>query len=99
MRVHLYMLSPTTTAGDGAAWSAATNGVSAEHIGYMDVTYNQVFSDGAKGDAIPETGAVPGIIFDTSNATANIYALLEARGSYTPLSGEVYTLTLELERN
>jgi len=86
-RVHLYSTSPTVANGDNGAWSS--NGV-AGYIGAMDVTIDRAFTDGAAGFAIPVVGSE--MAFD---AALPIYALVEARGAYTPVSAEVFTLELD----
>lgn len=89
-RLHLYASDPTVTNGDNGAWlTTETN-----HIGYVDLDTLLAFSD-----AIANTTPYD----DTQNiywrlATGQIlYGLLEARGAYTPASGEVYTVTLNIE--
>lgn len=91
-RVHLFKNSPTVTNGDNGAF--APQGITAIFLGYFDITMAQVYSDGAKGIGVPANGS--GVIFDTT--TGNIYALLEARGAYTPASGEVFTIAAEIVR-
>ena len=89
-RVHLYQsTAPTCANGDGGAWS--TNGA-LNWLGNIDVSSMLAFTDGATG-----TGSFPagseGFIKTASGAT--IYALLSDLGTYTPVSGETFTLTLE----
>lgn len=93
-RVHLFKTSPTTTAGDGVAFASAVNGIVAVALGYVDITMDVAFSDGAKGFA-----ALSAKVFEAAAASQNIYALIEARGAYTPASAEVFTLALEVLRD
>lgn len=93
-RVHLFKTSPTTTAGDGANIASAVNGVASVALGYVDVTMDQAYSDGAKGFT-----AIQAKAFDAAASSQNIYALIEARGAYTPASGETLTLALEALRD
>lgn len=89
-RVHLFDSSPTTiTNGDNGALS--TSGV-ANYLGAFDVTMSKAFTDGACGIGIPLVG---GEIEAYNYLNHNTYALIEARGAYTPASGEIFTLTLE----
>jgi hypothetical protein len=82
-RVHLYTASMTAANGDNAAWS--TNRA-ANYLGSVDVTVDKAFTDGAAGVATVEANcAVPG----------TLYALIEARGAYTPASAEVFNVVLE----
>lgn len=92
-RVHFYKTSPTFTNGDNAAW--LTTG--STYLGACDVTIDKVFSDGAKGIGVPNTGTE--INFDTGASTQNIFAVIEARGAYTPTSGETFTLAVEVLQN
>lgn len=87
-RLHLFKDLPTVTSGDNAA--LAMGGL-ANYIGQVDVTVSQALNDGTKGfsdntlrtiHTFPTTGGI-------------IYGLLEARGIYTPVANEVFTVTLE----
>lgn len=85
-RLHLYSTPTITEAnGDNGAW--VTTAV-ANYIGSVDVTVDKAFTDGAQGAAAP-TG-------DISYQFGTIYGLLEARGAYTPTSGEIFTVELEV---
>lgn len=86
LRVHLYEASPTVANGDNGAFSTSQ---AATYLGYFDVTAMTAFTDGAAGLGSLGTGA------QASTTATTIYALLEARGAYTPASGEVFTVTLE----
>ena len=82
-RAHLYGASPTAANGDNSAWSTSK---AADYFGSVDVTVDKAFTDGAGGNATCEINcASPG----------TLYALLEARGAYTPASAEVFNLVLE----
>jgi hypothetical protein len=91
-RLHLYTASPTPANGDNDAWS--TN-KAANYIGYFDfAAASQIaFTDGAACNAVPAVGSELNFTSDT------LYGLLEARGAYTPISGEVFTPELEVWRN
>jgi hypothetical protein len=94
-RVHLFKTAPTCANGDNGAFSV--NGIAAVHLGFADVTLDRVFSDGSKGVGVPASGS--DILFDAGAGSQNIYALIEARGAYTPASGESFTLALEVLRD
>ncbi len=83
-RVHLFTVSPTVGGGDNAAISIATG--SAGYRGSVDVTSMQAITDGAFGFASA----------DIAVKNQTLYALLEARGAYTPASGETFYLSLEV---
>jgi hypothetical protein len=83
VRLHLYNTSSITCAnGDNGAWSTDK---AANHAGHIDVTVDQVFTDGAFGQATCEI----------NTNVLSLYGLLEARGAYTPANAEVFTVILE----
>jgi len=89
-RLHLYNASPTPANGDNGAFS--TN-QAANYVGALDVTMGQAFTDGASGNGVPLVGSE--INFDLPSGTV-LFGLLEARAAYTPASGEVFTVDLEV---
>lgn len=91
-RVHLFKNSPTVANGDNGVFSV--NGVASLGVGEFDVTLDRIYNDGSKGIAVPRVG--PEVIFDAGAATQNIFALLEARGAYTPASGEIFSIAAEV---
>jgi hypothetical protein len=93
-RVHLFKTAPTTTVADAGVFAGAVNGVTSIALGYVDVTLDQSYSDGAKGFV-----AIQAKAFDTAAGSQNIYALIEARAAYTPVSGETFTVSLEVLRD
>lgn len=88
-RLHLYEASPTVTNGDNGAW---LSNKAANWLGAIDITSMTAFSDGAAGNGATAAGAE---MFIRMSAGKTIYGLLEARGAYTPASGEVFTAYLE----
>lgn len=93
-RLHLFNAAPATiTNGDNGAFSVS--GV-ADYLGAFDVNVDRAFTDGAAGNGLPINGSE--INFALTSGTA-IYGLLEARGAYTPASGEVFTVSLEVLQN
>lgn len=89
-RLHLYSASPTPSNGDNGAW--LTN-QAANYIGAVDVVVDRAFTDGAAGNGVPVSGA------EINFTSQTIYGLLEARGTYTPASGETFTVSLEVLQN
>lgn len=91
-RVHLYQVAAPTFvagAGDNAAW----NGTGAANwLGNMDVASMLAFTDGAAGTGSAPAGSE---MFIKTNSGSTIWAVLAALGTYTPASGEIFTLTLE----
>lgn len=86
-RIHFYKALPTVTNGDNGAW---VSNQSANYVGSIDVTMDKVFSDGAAG-----TSEATEINF----AATPYYALIEARGAYTPVSAETFGIGLEILQN
>lgn len=95
-RLHLYAASPTCANGDNGVWS--TN--QATYLGSLDLDMSgsngRVFTDGAEVIGIPNVGSE--ISFALASGQT-IYGLLEARGAYTPASGETFTVDLEIHQN
>lgn len=89
-RVHFYNAQPTVSNGDGATWLTG----SANYLGFFDVTCTQAFTDAAIGVGIPGSGSM--MTFTPASGTSNLYFLIEARAAYTPISGEVFTVSLEV---
>lgn len=85
-RLHLYSSAPVPVNGDNAAWSTPVAG----YLGSVDITVDKAFSDGARGEGVPNTGAEVNLTDVTT-----IYGLLEARAAYTPTSAGVFTVVLE----
>lgn len=88
-RVHLFRASPTAGAGDNAAF-AVTSG-SADYLGKVDITTDQSFGDGAAGFSDVSMGDI-----QINPAATSLFALLEARGAYTPANAETFILTAEI---
>lgn len=96
-RVHLFSVAPTVANGDGGILSASG---SASYLGRYDVVMDQAFTDGAIGIGNPITGLLTeGGVAQVPVKLASgqsIFALIEARGAYTPVSGETFTLALDV---
>lgn len=86
-RIHLFSTLPTVSAGDNAAIVIATG--AAGYLGFFDIAAMQSFTDGANGAITTGSNRI------VLTGTATIYALIEARGAYTPGTSETFTLTLE----
>lgn len=89
-RVHLFAASPGSLAADNAAFSCS--GV-ANYLGAFDVTVDRAFTDGAYGAGLPVVGSEHVVKLASGQ---QLYWLLEARGAYTPASGETFTLVPEI---
>jgi len=91
-RVHFYSADPSASSGivngDGGNWSTSV----ANWLGAMDVTMATAFSDGAAGIGVANQGTE---ITSTFTNGRTIYALIEARGAYTPGSAETFTAVVE----
>lgn len=88
-RLHLYASSPTVTNGDNGAWLSTQSG----YLGFVDVTMDRAFSDGAAGEGAPTIGSEVGVKLA---AGQTVYGLIEVRDAYTPASGETVTAELEV---
>lgn len=88
-RLHLYQSSPVASNGDGGAW-LTTNAI--DWLGNIDVTSMLEFADGCAGTGSVAAGSE---MFLKLTSGAALYGLLEARAAYTPISGEMFTVTLE----
>ena len=87
-RIHLYEAAPVPANGDNGAWSTDH---AASWLGSIDVTSMLAFTDGCTGTG----SATAGSEMFLRLAGAAVFALLEAKASYTPVANEVFTLTLE----
>lgn len=96
-RIHLYRNAPTASNGDGGVWLTT----SSIYLGYADITMDKVFTDEASGTGVvKDTAGNPRtLLTDTASGSQNIYALIEARGAYTPASAEAFTLTAEVAQD
>lgn len=93
-RVHLFRAAPATiTNGDNGVFSVSG---AADYIGAFDVTVDRAFTDGACGFGVPVVG--PDMTVKLASGQT-IRALIEARGAYTPISAEVFTVTLDTLQN
>ena len=99
-RAHLLKAIPATiSGGDGATLqiSGALSYLGSFTFDFTGGTARTFFTDGAKVISAPDVGSEQ--IMETQASTNNIYALLEARGAYTPGSAEVFTLALEIKQD
>jgi len=89
-RVHFFRSAPATiTNGDNGVFSVS--GV-ADYLGAMDVTVDRAFTDGAVGFGVPIVGSEMSIKLSSGTS---VRALIEARGAYTPISSEIFTITVD----
>lgn len=102
-RIHLFRKSPVVSVGDNGVFNASGVLALSEiegHVGYADVTMDLAAAVGARGVGLPATGS--GITCEAAGATGHetsLWVLIEARGAYTPSSGEVFVVTLEGARS
>lgn len=89
-RVHFFNAAPMGIVnGDNGAWLTAMAG----YVGAADVTCDRAFSDGAEGAGLPLTFTP--ITYQLAAGNTTLYALIEARGAYAPVSGETFTVLIE----
>lgn len=90
-RVHLYNDSPTVANGDNGVWSST----SSSYNGFVDVAApGTAFSNNYTATGVYVNNSVFAPLFFLSDADGYIYALLEARGAYTPGNAETFNITL-----
>jgi hypothetical protein len=102
-RVHLFRKAPVATVGDNGGFNLA--GVLAlgdieGHAGYVDLVMDLAAAVGARGVGVPSTGS--GVTCEASGAAGHetsLWALVEARAAYAPISGEAFVVTLEGARS
>lgn len=88
-RVHLYTNSPTGIVnGDNGAWQTNV----ANYMGSADIVMDRAFTDAAWGT----NDLTFQELFAKTPVNARIYALVEARGNYIPVSGETFTVSVEV---
>lgn len=90
-RVHLFNAAPTVANGDNGVLSMTG---SASYIGRvdLDLSASSPFSDGAAAQA--DANMLVALASGQS-----IWALIEARGAYTPASGETFQVLAEVAQN
>lgn len=88
--LHLYRRSPTVTNGDNGVY---LSNEADDYIGAFSIPSMMAFSDGAAGNGGPLEGSS---VIHLPIVAENIFGLLEARGAYTPASGETFTAFLEM---
>jgi hypothetical protein len=95
-RLHVFTATPTGIAnGDNAAFSVNGTG----YIGCFLIQVDRAFVNGAYGDGVPvDTDSNHAPIRFKLSSGSSLFGLLEARDAYTPISGEVFTATLEIEQ-
>lgn len=95
-RIWLFTATPTiATTGDNGVFTTVVSG-GAGFIGTSTISSMLALADCAVGNAAADTGS--DMMVDLTSGTT-IYALIEARGAYTPGNAEVFTVTLELMQN
>lgn len=89
-RLHLYGLSPTIANGDNGAWSTTLS----NYLGSIDGPATlKAFTDGCSDVAAATAGSE---LLIRLTAGTTIFGLLANISTYTPASGEVFTVTLEM---
>lgn len=86
-RVHFFGASPGVANGDNGVFTPSTFAL---YFGAIDVTLGLPSSVGCVGIGVATQGAT--VPFVPASGTQNIFALIECRAAYTPVSGETFTL-------
>ncbi|WP_230769541.1 hypothetical protein [Sphingomonas sp. Leaf4] len=103
-RVHLFRRVPVVTAGDNAAFDNGAGLLSLAditgYVGSADIIMDRAAAIGAIGVGLVNGGG--GITCETGAVVGkerSLWALIEARGAYTPTSGETFVLMIEGARS
>jgi hypothetical protein len=94
-RLHFYSRNPVSTAptnGDNGAYAMAVTDGNSIYLGSVDISFDRTVNNSdAYGAGVPTAG-------NEINFTdvGTLYALIEARGTYTPASAEVLTIVPEI---
>jgi hypothetical protein len=91
-RLHIYRAAPTSTVGDNDPYTGTVNVVGAVQLCTIDITTDDVGSDGAKGTASPARG----VCGFTTAANGYLFVIVESRSAYTPTSASTHTVALEV---
>lgn len=95
-RVHLYSAAPSVaTTGDNGVYATVVSG-NGNWLGSYDGTMVASHADGCSVTCTPTEGIIDAFV---AGQNPTIYALIEARGAYTPASGETFTARLLVETN
>lgn len=95
-RIHFYSAAPTFTNGDNGVWLTTGYVAGAPiYVGSADVVVNTAFSDGAVGQGYATYG--PYVPFIAASGSQTIYAVIEARAAYTPISAETFVIEISGE--
>lgn len=84
-RIHLYSATPTAIA-DNAAFDLVS-GERANYMGYIDIPTPQDF-----GSTLYTQADYPGRLVKLAAASTSLFAEIETRGAYTPVSASTVTL-------
>lgn len=102
-RVHLFRQAPTVSVGDNAVFNGSGVLALADidgHVGYVDIVMDLAATLGARGVGVPSAGS--GMTCEAAGAAGHetsLWALIEARAAYAPVSGETFTCTVEGARS
>jgi hypothetical protein len=103
-RVHLFRKPPTVSVGDNGVFDPGSGVLALAdidgYVGTVDVPLTHAAAIGARGVGAPAIGS--GVTCETAGAVGHetsLWALIEARAAYAPVSGETFTLTVEGARS
>lgn len=94
-RIHLYRTSPTPANGDNGAFLTSESG----YIGSIPVDMTSGAIVFASPEALAEWSAATDLLFQCPAGETSIFGLLEAVGTYTPITLEQFTITLAIEQD
>lgn len=91
-RISYYRTAPTAVGGDNSAYAGSVNIVGAVQFCTIDITTDEVGSDGSKGEASPARNVC---VFTTTTG-GQIFAIVRTLTAYTPDSASTVTLATEI---
>lgn len=93
IRVHLFRTAPAVaTTGDNGVLASVLAGAAAGYLGALDITFDQIFSDGACGIGVPKEGSA--IFAKLAPGLSTVHLVVEARSTAIG-TAEVFTFEAE----
>ena len=93
IRVHLFRTAPAVaTTGDNGVLASVLAGAAAGYLGALDITFDQIFSDGACGIGVPKEGSA--IFAKLAPGLSTVHLVIEARSTAIG-TAEVFTFEAE----
>lgn len=96
-RMDLFQATPTgAPANDNDAYAATYHSDRNNYVGY--ITFDAGRAGGGNGSVHEATLSRSELFFDITSTNVDLVGVLVAQAAYTPTSGEVFTITLDIEQ-